>query len=163
MSDCKPETFELATLGHIRGHGCRQLLVRCNAIGCDHSATVNADHWPDETAIRSIGALSVCSRCGHVGADVRPDWSAHTNPVNGLTDDAVGSGQVPKRSVTIAGRNTSITLEDEFWNGLREIAIQRHMSLSDLVSVINSERQHRNLSSAVRVFVLDFYRNRVNR
>jgi predicted DNA-binding ribbon-helix-helix protein len=68
---------------------------------------------------------------------------------------------VPRRTVIIAGRKTSITLEDAFWNGFKEIAIQRHMTLSDLVAAINSERQHLNLSSATRVFVLEFYRNQL--
>ena len=68
---------------------------------------------------------------------------------------------VPKRGVTIAGRKTSITVEDAFWSGLKEIATQRHMTVSDLVTAINSERQHLNLSSATRLFVLDFYRGQI--
>jgi predicted DNA-binding ribbon-helix-helix protein len=66
---------------------------------------------------------------------------------------------VPKRSIVIAGRKTSITLEDAFWIALKEIAGGRNMPLSNLVAAIDSERQHVNLSSAVRVFVLDFYRD----
>jgi hypothetical protein len=73
------ETFEPVTLGHIRDHGCRDLLVYCNSISCDHSVTMNADHLPDETPIRPLGARMVCMRCRHRGADVRPDWSPHTN------------------------------------------------------------------------------------
>ena len=52
----------------------------------------------------------------------------------------------------------SLSLEDEFWNAFREIARGRDMSVSDLVGEIDSDRQHANLSSAVRLFVLDFYR-----
>ena len=44
-----------------------------------------------------------------------------------------------------------------FWNSLKEIGGERHMTLSDLVAAIDSERQHGNLSSAIRLFVLDFY------
>jgi len=66
---------------------------------------------------------------------------------------------VPKRAVTIAGRKTGVTLEDAFWKALKEIASGRNMTASELVAAINSERQHLNLSSAVRVFVLDFYRD----
>jgi len=73
------ETFEPVTLGHIRGLGCRDLLVYCNSIACDHSVAMNADHMPDETPIQPLGTRMVCSRCGHRGADVRPDWSPHTN------------------------------------------------------------------------------------
>jgi len=65
---------------------------------------------------------------------------------------------VPKRAVTIAGRKTSITIEDAL-KALKEIASGRNMTASELVAAINSERQHLNLSSAVRVFVLDFYRD----
>jgi predicted DNA-binding ribbon-helix-helix protein len=66
---------------------------------------------------------------------------------------------VVKRSIVIAGHKTSVSLEDAFWKGLKEIATARDMTLSDLVAAIDSERQHGNLSSAIRLFVLDFYRN----
>ena len=59
---------------------------------------------------------------------------------------------VAKRSIVIAGHKTSISLEDEFWNGLRGIAESRHRTLSALVAEINQKRQG-NLSSAIRVFV----------
>jgi predicted DNA-binding ribbon-helix-helix protein len=65
---------------------------------------------------------------------------------------------VVKRSIVIAGHKTSVSLEDAFWKGLKEIAGGRDMTLSDLVATIDSERQHGNLSSAIRLFVLDFYR-----
>ena len=65
------ETFPPVTLGHIRGHGCRDLLVCCNSINCSHGATMNADHLSDDTPIRPLGLRMVCIRCGHVGADVR--------------------------------------------------------------------------------------------
>jgi predicted DNA-binding ribbon-helix-helix protein len=66
---------------------------------------------------------------------------------------------VVKRSIVVAGHKTSVSLEDAFWKALREIASERHMTLSDLVAAIDSQRQHGNLSSAIRLFVLDFYRN----
>jgi predicted DNA-binding ribbon-helix-helix protein len=69
---------------------------------------------------------------------------------------------VVKRSIVIAGHKTSVSLEDAFWKGLKEIASGRDMTLSDLVAAIDSERQHGNLSSAIRLFVLDFYRNRLS-
>jgi predicted DNA-binding ribbon-helix-helix protein len=65
---------------------------------------------------------------------------------------------VVKRSVVIAGHKTSVSLEDAFWESLKEIAVQRQKKLSELVAAIDSERQHDNLSSAIRLFVLDFYR-----
>ena len=68
---------------------------------------------------------------------------------------------VVKRSVVIAGHKTSISLEDQFWSAFREIAGQRDMTMSDLVAAIDLERQHGNLSSAIRLFVLDFYRKQL--
>ena len=65
---------------------------------------------------------------------------------------------VVKRSIVIAGHKTSVSLEDAFWKGLKEIAATRNIPLSDLVSTIDNERQHGNLSSAIRLFVLDYYR-----
>ena len=69
---------------------------------------------------------------------------------------------VVKRSIVIAGHKTSVSLEDAFWKALKEIASARHMTLSDLVAAIDSNRQHGNLSSAIRLFVLDFYRNQLS-
>ena len=66
---------------------------------------------------------------------------------------------VIKRSIVIAGHKTSVSLEDAFWKGLKEIADDRNVTLSDLVSSIDTDRQHGNLSSAIRLFVLDHYRN----
>jgi predicted DNA-binding ribbon-helix-helix protein len=68
---------------------------------------------------------------------------------------------VVKRSVVVAGHKTSVTLEDAFWNGLKEIAGGRNITVSELVGAIDSERRHGNLSSAIRLFVLDFYRNKL--
>ena len=65
---------------------------------------------------------------------------------------------VVKRSIVIAGHKTSVSLEDAFWRGLKDIAGGRDMTLSDLVAAIDSERRHGNLSSAIRLFVLDHYR-----
>jgi predicted DNA-binding ribbon-helix-helix protein len=68
---------------------------------------------------------------------------------------------VIKRSIVIAGHKTSVSLEDAFWQGLKEIADDRSMTLSDLVSTIDTDRRHGNLSSAIRLFVLDHYRNSI--
>ena len=68
---------------------------------------------------------------------------------------------VIKRSIVIAGHKTSVSLEDAFWKGLKEIADDRDVTLSDLVSSIDTDRQHGNLSSAIRLFVLDHYRSQI--
>jgi predicted DNA-binding ribbon-helix-helix protein len=67
---------------------------------------------------------------------------------------------VVKRSIVIAGHKTSVSLEDAFWKGLKEIANSRDLTLSDLVAVIDKERHHGNLSSGIRLFVLDHYQSR---
>jgi predicted DNA-binding ribbon-helix-helix protein len=69
---------------------------------------------------------------------------------------------VVKRSIVVAGHKTSVSLEDAFWKGLKEIAGGRNVTLSDLVAAIDSARQQGNLSSAIRLFVLDFYRKQLS-
>jgi predicted DNA-binding ribbon-helix-helix protein len=68
---------------------------------------------------------------------------------------------VVKRSVVLANHKTSVSLEDAFWNSLKEIAGSGNMSLSDLITAIDTARHHGNLSSAIRLFVLDFYREQL--
>lgn len=65
---------------------------------------------------------------------------------------------VVKRSIVIAGHKTSVSLEDDFWEALKEIASQRKETLSDLVAGIDASRTQGNLSSAIRLFVLDHFR-----
>jgi predicted DNA-binding ribbon-helix-helix protein len=67
-----------------------------------------------------------------------------------------------KRSIMIAGRATSVSLEEPFWKAFGEIADRRHMTSSELADVINAGRNAGNLSSAIRLFVLDFYRNQIS-
>lgn len=69
---------------------------------------------------------------------------------------------VIKRSIVIAGHKTSVSLEDAFWKGLKDIAIEHHTTLSDLVASIDGQRPHGNLSSAIRLFVLNHYQSRTN-
>jgi predicted DNA-binding ribbon-helix-helix protein len=61
---------------------------------------------------------------------------------------------IVKRSIVVDGHKTSVSLEDAFWNLLKEIANERHETLSNLVAKIEADRQHGNLSSAIRLFVL---------
>ena len=68
---------------------------------------------------------------------------------------------VVKRSIILAGHKTSVSLEDEFWRGLKEIAGKRLMTLSTLVDTIDAQRQQGNLSSALRLFVLEYYRSQI--
>jgi predicted DNA-binding ribbon-helix-helix protein len=66
---------------------------------------------------------------------------------------------VLKRSIVIAGHKTSVSLENEFWNSLKEIAGERGVTLGELVRTIDGNRNQTNLSSAIRLFVLGFYRD----
>jgi predicted DNA-binding ribbon-helix-helix protein len=65
---------------------------------------------------------------------------------------------VPKHSLVVNGHITSISLEDQFWTALKEIATSRDKTVSELVSIIDAGRHSSNLSSAVRLFILDYYR-----
>lgn len=70
------------------------------------------------------------------------------------------SPDIVKRSIVVAGHKTSVSLEDAFWLALKDIAKERRQSLRGLVAEIDSGRSGGNLSSAVRLFVLDHYRRR---
>jgi predicted DNA-binding ribbon-helix-helix protein len=61
---------------------------------------------------------------------------------------------VVKRSIVISSHKTSVSLEDAFWGGLKEIALARGLTVSELVTIINSGRAHGNLSSAIRLACL---------
>jgi predicted DNA-binding ribbon-helix-helix protein len=65
---------------------------------------------------------------------------------------------VAKRSLVIGTRKTSITLETPFWEALREIAASEALTPGQVVTRIDQDRQHANLSSAIRLFVLNHYR-----
>jgi predicted DNA-binding ribbon-helix-helix protein len=69
---------------------------------------------------------------------------------------------VVKRSVKIDGHTTSVSLEDAFWSALKEIARGRKMTSAELVTLINAKREHPNLSSAIRLFVLGHFHAQVN-
>ena len=66
----------------------------------------------------------------------------------------MSNSRLVKRSVRIAGHQTSVSLEAPFWEALREIASRRRQPLNALLSAIDAER-HGNLSSAIRLFVLE--------
>jgi predicted DNA-binding ribbon-helix-helix protein len=65
---------------------------------------------------------------------------------------------VIKRSIVVGGHKTSVSLEDDFWDALKEIAREHRVTLSDLVGSLDEQRQHRNLSSTLRLYVLNHYR-----
>jgi predicted DNA-binding ribbon-helix-helix protein len=67
---------------------------------------------------------------------------------------------IVKQSVSLDGHKTSVALEDEFWNELKQIAAAQNTSVGKLVLKIEEKREHANLSSAIRQFVLDYYYKR---
>src|SRR5438309_2085394 len=73
----------------------------------------------------------------------------------------VMNSPVVKRSIVIAAHKTSVSLEDAFWQALKEIAVVHGTTLSNLVTLIDVERKQGNLSSCLRLFVLEFYQQRV--
>lgn len=72
-----------------------------------------------------------------------------------LTPTDPVSARVVKRSLVIAGHRTSISIEDAFWRRLRAIAAKRGQSLNGLAATVDATRGDANLSSAIRVFVLE--------
>jgi predicted DNA-binding ribbon-helix-helix protein len=81
-----------------------------------------------------------------------------TPPAMGEARSRRDGSTVVKRSLLVAGHATSVSLEQEFWDGLRSIAAERAQSVASLVTMIDADRQSANLSSAIRVFVLRRYR-----
>ena len=75
--------------------------------------------------------------------------------------EKVVKSPVSKRSIVVSGHKTSVSLEDQFWNSLKEIARERNMTLVELVGAIDADRQNGNLSSAIRLFVFGVYRDQV--
>ena len=67
---------------------------------------------------------------------------------------------IQKRSVVLDGHKTSVSLEEEFWTGLKEIASSRKITVTDLVAAIDRDRKTGNLSSALRLYVLAHYRSK---
>jgi predicted DNA-binding ribbon-helix-helix protein len=64
---------------------------------------------------------------------------------------------IMKRSIVLAGHKTSVSLEDPFWDALKDIAKSNRKTVTELVSGIDVDRKHANLSSALRLFVLNHY------
>jgi predicted DNA-binding ribbon-helix-helix protein len=64
-----------------------------------------------------------------------------------------------KRSVIVRSRRTSISLEDSFWEGLKAIVQVESVSIGDFIEKVKSQRKTKNLSSSLRVAVLEYYRS----
>ncbi len=87
----------------------------------------------------------------------RPDTTAGDK--RGRTDAALGrKSAIVKRSIELHGHKTSVSLEDQFWDGLRDIAERTRTPLPALLQTIDTQRGFANLSSAIRVYVLEHHR-----
>ena len=69
------------------------------------------------------------------------------------------NSSIIKRSIVIGGHKTSVSLEDPFWNDLKRIAHAKRVTLSELIAQIDGARKQSNLSSAIRLFVLEHFQN----
>ena len=75
-----------------------------------------------------------------------------------------GSGRPVKRSLTLRGHRTSVSLEDEFWRALKKIALEKSQPINALTAEIDAERGgETGLASAIRLYVLRHYRVRACR
>jgi predicted DNA-binding ribbon-helix-helix protein len=83
-----------------------------------------------------------------------------TSAHHGTRKSKLGASLVAKRSVVINGVKTSASLGEAFWDALREIAIANNTSITNLVTGINRDRLNSNLSSSIRLFVLEYYRTK---
>jgi hypothetical protein len=63
------------TLGNMRQNGVRSLAVACSL--CRHEAVIRTEPWPDSVPVSTFGPRMVCTGCGIVGADARPNWREH--------------------------------------------------------------------------------------
>jgi predicted DNA-binding ribbon-helix-helix protein len=75
--------------------------------------------------------------------------------VKGTGRRPASAGAPIKRSVSIAGHRTSVSLEPEFWDALQRAAIEKSTSVTGLIASIDAKRGQRNLSSAVRIWLLE--------
>ena len=67
--------IEPMTLGNMREQGVRSLDVTC--LNCRHEAILSAERWPDDIPVPAFGPRMVCTGCGIIGADARPNWREH--------------------------------------------------------------------------------------
>jgi len=68
--------------------------------------------------------------------------------------------KIAKRSILISGRKTSVSLEEEFWQAFKRIARQRQVLLGELVATVKRQKHSTNLSSAIRLFVLNHFQSK---
>ena len=65
----------MMTLGNMRENGVRSLAITCGALHCHHQAVLDVNGFGDDVAVPSFGPRMVCTVCGAIGADARPNWN----------------------------------------------------------------------------------------
>jgi len=68
------------TLGNMRANGVRSLALHCGGYFCKHDAVLDVSYYPDDVPVPSFGPRMVCTACGAIGADVRPNWNERAPP-----------------------------------------------------------------------------------
>lgn len=110
-----------------------------------------------------IVGCEISSRCMR-SLDQNGGITMHNDNLSPVADGAfvrsVKEFAVVKRSVVVGGHKTSVSLEDAFWTSLKDIATRRGLPLSTQIDAIDRTRKTANLSSAIRLFVLDHFRTR---
>jgi predicted DNA-binding ribbon-helix-helix protein len=107
--------------------------------------------YPEETPwMWKIVFMNVSHQEGELGGRVMIEQREHAVPT-------VASPK-PKHSVVVSGHKTSVSLEEPFWQALREIATTRGLTVRALISLVDEKREQGNLSSALRVAVLEHFR-----
>jgi predicted DNA-binding ribbon-helix-helix protein len=96
-----------------------------------------------------------------VGSTHEHDFAAGKQAAPSLAERGTMKSPIIKRSVTLHAHKTSVSLEQPFWLELKSVAAERKIALHRLISEIDGNRQHGNLSSALRLFVLAKYRPEV--
>jgi predicted DNA-binding ribbon-helix-helix protein len=122
-----------------------------------------ADHFPYLDTIIYMRQIliflkKITKRTRYMSRENQVHWSAPSARKNGATVKSA----IIKRSIALAGHKTSVSLENEFWDGMRQIADQKNTTVSALLQQIDTGRRYANLSSAIRIFVFNQFRAQAN-
>src|SRR5215203_2658127 len=125
-----------------------------------HRRIVNWRSGSPPMRAKARRCLNLClSFAGAKGGHRAPELSNRTTAVQRVGFGGVMKSSVVKHSIQLQRHKTSVSLEDPFWNELKKIALAQRVTLAELVTTIDDTRGHGNLSSAIRLFVLNHFRN----
>ena len=118
-------------------------------------AAIHAGPRIPNKAVASSPRDTSDTRLGGIIMEARPTFSSTKSPVRKKRRQL---SPIIKRSINLAGHDTSVTLEGEFWNALQDIARSKRVSIPVLIDQIDKDRSGSNLSSSVRLFVLEYFK-----